>query len=185
MTKAYVTCLLLLLCTSLPVPAFTEAFSANTPTAKAEAEQLPEDQRWAQVFGDLSRLIETARSEQELDAALSGIRGQAELLGKTSIDLLFEMAERRRDDLDPLSDAVIADLAELLGRVAQERISESDRAGEAPLAGLDAQMLYIERIETWCVQSTDCNLADRRRCALELAREMLALPAFWIESSQP
>lgn len=184
MTQAYLTCLLVL-CTSLPELAFAEVSAVSTPTEKEEVERNPQELRWAEVFGYLSRLVETSRSEQELDAALSTISEEAELLGTASIDLLFQMAERRRDDLDPLSDVVISDTAEMLGRVAQERMSKSGDAGAASLAGLDAKIIYVERIEAWCAKSADCNLSDRRRYALALAQEMLARPVFWIEASRP
>lgn len=129
--------------------------------------------------------INTARSEEELALALQGIKGRADLLGIDSIDLLFTMADRRREELDPLSDPVIADLAEGLARVAEARSAELSELDAPDLAGLDAQLLYLDRIEAWCIASDGCRVQDRRRFALELSKQMLAQQTFWLGDASP
>lgn len=164
------------------------AIAEPTPEAIAVAGEdaaSSADRQWADTFGRLMDGITYARSETELSAALEAIKGNAEVLGVESIELLFRMAERRREELDPLSDPVIADLAEGLGRVAEARSAELGEAGAPNLAGLDAQLLYLDRIEAWCVTSDGCRVEERRRFAQDLAKQMLAQPTFWQGDGDP
>lgn len=143
------------------------------------------DRQWADAFGDVMDAINAARSEVELSSALQGIKGRADLLGIDSIDLLYGMAERRREELDPWSDVVIATNAEGLAAAATERVAGSLSQEDALKAGMQAQTLYLDRIVAWCKASDGCKIEDRRSFAMELSEKMLAEPTFWLGDASP